>query len=57
MSTSQTADGLQLPLNVFESVSSTIPADRHYFIPDDHGFYCRACSLPRANKRHVERAA
>lgn len=32
----------------------TAPVDRHYFVPDEHGAYCLACSLPHRNRRHVE---
>lgn len=38
--------------------AATIPAPgRHYFVPDQHGFYCLACSTPRGNARHVSKAA
>lgn len=32
-------------------------ANRHEFIPDHIGFYCRRCALPLANWRHREDAA
>lgn len=27
--------------------------EAHWFVPDDGGEYCRACNLPRINRRHV----
>jgi hypothetical protein len=27
--------------------------ERHWFVPDDGGQYCRACNLPRINRRHT----
>lgn len=35
----------------------TAPADRHFFVPDEHGTYCLACNLPARNRRHVSKAA
>lgn len=39
------------------SPTITAPAERHWFVPDDRGDYCRACNLPRANRRHAPKAA
>lgn len=36
--------------------TSTAPAERHWFVPDESGFYCLACSLPPRNARHAARA-
>ena len=35
----------------------TAPTERHWFVADDTGHYCRACNLPPANRRHVRKAA
>lgn len=47
----------QAPLDASWEAATILPPDRHYFVPDFHGFYCCACGLPRGNRRHVERAA
>jgi hypothetical protein len=54
MSITYPPDNFQHPLPGLADVSPTTPPDRHYFIPDEHGYYCRACRLPRGNRRHVE---
>lgn len=33
------------------------PIERHWFVPDAEGVFCRACNLPRANRRHAPKAA
>lgn len=57
MITARPRDSFQQPLDGIADVSPTTPSDRHYFIPDQHGYYCQACQLPARNKRHVARAA
>jgi hypothetical protein len=39
------------------SPTVTAPVERHWFVPDVTGFYCLACALPKANRRHVPKAA
>lgn len=48
------AETIQLPLAGLADVTSDrAPADKHFFVPDGHGYYCQACGLPRRNQRHV----
>lgn len=30
-------------------------ADVHWYVADENDLYCRACNLPRVNRRHAER--
>ena len=41
---------------LFELTTAPPALDRHWFVPDElDGVFCRACSLPRYNVRHVAR--
>lgn len=43
---------------LFGAVPTIAPPEqgKHWFVPDESGFYCLACSLPPRNARHAARA-
>lgn len=53
-STSRFGDDFNQFFEDWLKLRSILPhSPRHRFVPDSHGFYCLACSLPPANSRHA----